>query len=89
MISILPTDTIVKTAEKLFTHLGMATTTDPSFVSRTKKAVTIPGLYVNGDGDNKILIADKPPGSEARNFLRTSNIKLLYRQDHDLRTMNQ
>ncbi len=67
---------------KIFKDLGMSTTTNPVFInSFTKKAMTIPGLYITGDINHLFadgfLIANKKPNKESLAFLNKKNIKVL------------
>lgn len=78
IISILPRETTMELALKLFTTLGFSTTDNPAFVStRTRKSITISGLYVKLH-DQNILLADQRIDSESTDFLKKNSIRVLY-----------
>jgi len=78
IISFSPKSTFKTQVVKLFADLGMQVTKNPVFVStRTKKAITIHGLYVTGNIQD-MLISDQPLDKETTDFLNQKKIKPLY-----------
>lgn len=78
IISFSPKSTFKTQVVKLFADLGMLVTKNPVFIStRTKKAITIHGLYVTGNIQD-MLISDQPLDKETTAFLNQKKIKSLY-----------